>query len=185
MFVGYARVSTVDQSLGLQEDALLKVDCERLFTDIASGAQAAREGLREALDFLRAGDTLVVWKLDRLWRSLAHLLEVVNALHARQIGFRSLQESIDTTTSSGKLFFHIFGALAEFERNLIRERTMAGLAAARARGRRGGRPKAMTTKQVAMATALRQDPETTVADICQTLGVSRATFYRYVSRPKP
>jgi DNA invertase Pin-like site-specific DNA recombinase len=184
MLVGYARVSTVDQSLDLQQDALQKAGCERLFTDVASGAQAAREGLREALDFLRAGDTLVVWKLDRLGRSLAHLLEVVNTLHTRHIGFRSLQESIDSITSSGKLFFHIFGALAEFERNLIRERTMAGLAAARARGRHGGRPKVMSAKQVAMATALRQDPDTTVADICQTLGVSRATFYRYVSHPR-
>ncbi len=171
MLVGYARVSTVDQSLDLQQDALQKAGCERLFTDVASGAQAAREGLREALDFLRAGDTLVVWKLDRLGRSLAHLLEVVNTLHTRHIGFRSLQESIDSITSSGKLFFHIFGALA-------------GLAAARARGRHGGRPKVMSAKQVAMATALRQDPDTTVADICQTLGVSRATFYRYVSHPR-
>jgi DNA invertase Pin-like site-specific DNA recombinase len=184
MLVGYTRVSTVDQNLDLQQDALQKAGCERLFTDVASGAQAAREGLREALDFLRAGDTLVVWKLDRLGRSLAHLLEVVNTLHARHIGFRSQQESVDTTSSSGKLFFHIFGALAEFERNLIRERTMAGLAAARARGRRGGRPKVMTAKQVAMATALRQDPHTTVEDICETLGISRATFYRYVSCPK-
>ena len=175
MLIGYARVSTVDQNLDLQEDALRKAGCERLFTDIASGVQAAREGLREALDFLRAEDTLVVWKLDRLGRSLAHLLEVINTLHARQIGFRSLQESVDTMTSSGKLFFHIFGALAEFERNLIRERTMAGLAAARARGRHGGRPRAMSSKQVAMATALRHDPRTTIADICQTLGVSRAT----------
>jgi DNA invertase Pin-like site-specific DNA recombinase len=126
MLVGYARISTVDQNLHLQEDALQKAGCERFFTDVASGAQAAREGLREALDFLRAGDTLVVWKLDRLGRSLAHLLEVVNTFHTRQIGFRSLQEALDITTSSGKLFFHIFGALAEFERNLIRERTLAG-----------------------------------------------------------
>jgi DNA invertase Pin-like site-specific DNA recombinase len=184
MLIGYARVSTVDQSLSLQEDALNKAGCERLFSDVASGAQAAREGLGEALQFLRAGDTLVVWKLDRLGRSLTHLLEVVNTLHARQIGFRSLQEAVDTTTSSGKLFFHIFGALAEFERDLIRERTQAGLDAARARGRRGGRPRVMNGKQVAMATALWQDPQTSVADVCQTLGISRATFYRYVSRPR-
>jgi DNA invertase Pin-like site-specific DNA recombinase len=184
MLVGYARVSTVDQSLDLQQDALQKAGCERFFTDVASGAQAAREGLKEALDFLRAGDTLLVWRLDRLGRSLTHLLDVINTLHARQIGFRSVQESVDTTTSSGKLFFAIFGALAEFERNLIRERTMAGLAAARARGRRGGRPRAMSAKQVTMATALRQDPHTTVEDICETLGVSRATFYCYVSRPR-
>ncbi len=184
MLVGYCRVSTLDQNLNLQEDALRKAGCERLFSDVASGAQTTREGLAEALQFLRAGDTLVVWKLDRLGRSLTHLLEVVNSLETRQIGFRSLREAVDTTTSSGKLFFHIFGALAEFERDLIRERTQAGLAAARARGRRGGRPKVMTAKQVAMAVTLRQDPQTTVADICQTLSVSRATLYRYLPRPK-
>ena len=183
MLVGYARVSTLDQHLDLQQDALRQAGCERIFTDVASGAQTAREGLREAMDFLRTGDTLVVWKLDRLGRSLTHLLEVVNTLHSRHIGFRSLQEALDTTSSSGKLFFHIFGSLAEFERDLIRERTQAGLAAARARGRYGGRPKALSAKQVAMAIALRQDPNTTVADICQTLGVSRATFYRHVPRP--
>ena len=184
MLVGYARVSTLDQHLDLQEDALRKAGCERLFTDVASGGKAAREGLGEALQFLRAGDTLVVWKLDRLGRSLAHLLEVVNLLQTRHIGFRSLQEALDTTSSSGKLFFHIFASLAEFERDLIRERTQAGLAAARARGRCGGRPKAMSTKQVVMAMALRQNPQTTVADICQTLGVSRATFYRHVPPPE-
>jgi DNA invertase Pin-like site-specific DNA recombinase len=184
MLVGYARVSPIDQNLDLQQDALQKAGCERLFSDVASGAQVTREGLVEALQFLRAGDTLVVWKLDRLGRSLRHLLEVVNALHTRQIGFRSLGEAVDTTTSSGKLFFHIFGALAEFERDLIRERTQAGLAAARARGRHGGRPKVMNAKQVAMATALRQDPQTTIGDICQTLGISRATFYRHVSPAK-
>jgi DNA invertase Pin-like site-specific DNA recombinase len=183
MLVGYARVSTQDQSLDLQEDALRQAGCERLYRDVASGGQAVREGLREALDFLRAGDTLVVWKLDRLGRSLTHLLEIVNALHLRHIGFRSLREALDTTSSSGKLFFHIFASLAEFERDLIRERTQAGLAVARARGRCGGRPKAMSAKQVAIAVALRQDPHTTVADICQTLGVSRATLYRYLPRP--
>jgi DNA invertase Pin-like site-specific DNA recombinase len=184
VLIGYCRVSTQDQSLALQEDALRTAGCERIFTDVASGAQAAREGLREALDFLREGDTLIVWRLDRLGRSLMHLLEVVNSLHTRHIGFRSLQESLDTTTSSGKLVFHIFSSLCEFERDLVRERTRAGLAAARARGRRGGRPKIMTAKRVAMATALRQDPNTTVADICQTLGVSRATLYRHLPRPK-
>ena len=184
MFVGYARVSTLDQHLDLQQDALRQAGCERLFTDVASGAQAAREGLGEALQFLRAEDTLVVWKLDRLGRSLTHLIEIVNTLHSRRIGFRSLQEALDTTSSSGKLFFHIFGALAEFERDLIRERTQAGLAAARARGRFGGRPKAMSAKHIAMATALRQDPQMTIKDICETLGISRATYYRHVSHPR-
>jgi DNA invertase Pin-like site-specific DNA recombinase len=183
MLVGYCGVSTQDQSLSLQEDALNRAGCERTFSDVASGAQATREGLGEALQFFRAGDTLVVWKLDQLGRSLTHLLEVINTLHTGDIGFQRLQEHLDTTTSSGKLFFHIFGALAEFERNLIRERTMAGLAAARARGHHGGRPRVMNGKQVAMATALRQDPQTTIADICQTLGVSRSTLYRYLPRP--
>jgi len=180
MLVGYARVSTHDQNPDLQKDALLKAGCERTFTDIASGAQASRNGLNEALDFVREGDTLVVWKLDRLGRSLKHLIELVTTLQTRRIGFRSLQESIDSTTSGGKLIFHVFGALAEFERDLIRERTHAGLTAARARGRHGGRPRSMTEKQVAMALALRKDPNTTVADVCKTLQVSKATLYRYL-----
>ena len=132
MLVGYARVSTADQTLGLQRDALTAAGCERLFTDTASGSRADRPGLDEALEFLRPGDTLVVWRLDRLGRSLRHLLDTLTVLQARNIGFRSLQEQIDTTTSGGKLVFHVFGALAEFERDLIRERTQAGLEAARA-----------------------------------------------------
>src|SRR5919201_955449 len=143
MNIGYARVSTQDQTLDLQKDALTKAGCERLFSDTASGASTERKGLEQALGQLREGDTLVVWRLDRLGRSLPHLIETVTALEQRGIGFRSLTESIDTTTSGGKLIFHIFGALAEFERNLIRERTLAGLAAARARGRSGGRPKVL------------------------------------------
>src|SRR5512135_78890 len=127
MLVGYARVSTEDQNLDLQRDALTEAGCERIFTDVASGAKDDRTGLAEALAFLRPGDTLVVWKLDRLGRSLKHLIETVTTLQAHQVGFRSLQESIDTTTSGGKLIFHVFGALAEFERDLIRERTQAGL----------------------------------------------------------
>jgi DNA invertase Pin-like site-specific DNA recombinase len=183
MLVGYARISTLEQNLDLQQDALRKAGCERFFTDVASGAQAARHGLEQALNFIRSGDTLVVWKLDRLGRSLKQLIDLVVTLQTRGVGLWSLQERLETTTSGGKLIFHVFGALAEFERDLIRERTRAGLAAARARGRQGGRPKVMSAKQVAMATALRQDPHTTVEDICQTLGISRATFYRYVSRP--
>jgi DNA invertase Pin-like site-specific DNA recombinase len=184
MLVGYARVSTLDQNLDLQEVALRKAGCERIFTDIASGAQATRQGLEEGLNFMRAGDTLVIWRLDRLGRSLKRLIDLVMTLQTRDVGLWSLQERLDTSTPGGKLIFHVFGALAEFERDLIRERTMAGLAAARARGRHGGRPKAMSAKQVAMATALRQDPNTTIDDICQTLGISRATFYRHVSRPR-
>ena len=141
MLVGYARVSTTDQNLDLQKDALRAAGCERLFTDMASGAKAERPGLAQALRECRPGDTLVVWKLDRLGRSLPHLVETVRELLEREVGFKSLQESIDTTTSGGKLIFHLFASLAEFERDLIRERTNAGLAAARARGRRGGRPR--------------------------------------------
>jgi DNA invertase Pin-like site-specific DNA recombinase len=181
LLVGYARVSTEDQNLDLQNDALRKAGCAKLFTDIASGAQDERTGLAEALAYLRPGDTLVVWKLDRLGRSLKHLIETVTALQARTVGFRSLQESIDTTTSGGKLVFHVFGALAEFERDLIRERTQAGLQAARARGRTGGRPRALDEKRRALARSLHQDPSHPVGEICRMLGISRATFYRYLA----
>jgi DNA invertase Pin-like site-specific DNA recombinase len=181
MLVGYARVSTADQTLGLQRDALTQAGCERLFTDTASGSRADRPGLDEALDFLRPGDTLVVWRLDRLGRSLRHLIDTLGGLDQRGIGFRSLQEQIDTTTSGGKLVFHVFGALAEFERDLIRERTSAGLAAARARGRRGGRPKALDPRKAAIAQALYNDRTNSIADICRTLRISRATLYRSIT----
>ena len=184
MLIGYARVSTDDQTLDLQKDALEKAGCSRIFTDIISGAKAERLGLSEALGFMRAGDTLVVWRLDRLGRSLRQLIETVTDLEKRGIGFRSLTEAIDTTSPGGKLVFHIFGALAEFERDLIRERTQAGLTAARARGRHGGRPKAKAfrdPKKLALARKLYAEQQTPVATICQMLGVSRATFYRYVA----
>jgi len=181
MLVGYARISTDDQDLALQRDALHAAGCERLFEDTMSGAKAERPGLTDGLDFCRAGDTLVVWRLDRLGRSLTNLIELMTVLEEREIGFRSLSEQIDTTTSGGKLVFHIFGALAEFERELIRERTRAGLAAARARGRQGGRPKKLDTpRKIAMAQALYDDGRHSIADICQTLGVSRATLYRAI-----
>ena len=170
MLVGYARVSTTDQNLDLQKDGLRKAGCRRVYTDTASGATDARKGLTQALGYLRKGDTLVVWKPDRLGRSLRHLIDTVNKLHARKVGFRSLQENIDTTTSGGKLFFHVFGALAEFERDLIRERTQAGLRAARARGRLGGR-------------TLHASGRHTAGEIAKTLGVSRSTLYRYLGRP--
>jgi DNA invertase Pin-like site-specific DNA recombinase len=146
MRIGYARVSTADQNPDLQEDALQQAGCEKIFRDVASGAVDSRKGLADAIEYARDGDTLVVWKLgrlDRLGRSLKHLIETVNGLAARKIGFQSLPESMDTTTSGGKLIFHVFGALAEFERKLIRERTQAGLRAARVRGRNGGRPAKM------------------------------------------
>src|SRR6266542_4872487 len=154
MDVGYARVSTLEQNLDLQKDALTKAGCERIFTDRISGAKSERPGLTDALSFVRKGDVLVVWKLDRLGRSLQQLIETVTGLATRGIEFRSLTEQIDTTTPGGKLIFHIFGSLAEFERDLIRQRTMAGLAAARARGRAGGRPTTMTPTKLTLARQL-------------------------------
>src|ERR671938_1561876 len=150
MLIGYARVSTQDQTLNLQKDALEKAGCSKIFTDTASGAVAERVGLQEAMQYARAGDTLVVWGLDRLGRSLTHLIATITALQEKQIGFKSITENIDTTTSGGKLIFHIFGALAEFERDIIRERTQAGLLAARARGRVGGRRKVLDAKKTAL-----------------------------------
>jgi DNA invertase Pin-like site-specific DNA recombinase len=181
MLIGYARVSTDEQNLDLQRDALQKAGCERIFTDAVSGTKAQRPGLEEALSHLRSGDTLVVWRLDRLGRSLRHLIDTITDFQEEGIEFKSLQESIDTTTSGGKLVFHIFGALAEFEREIIKERTKAGLQSARARGRKGGRPRALTDKQVEMLKRLAADPNNKVDEICQALGISRKTFYRYVS----
>jgi len=182
MLVGYARISTQDQNLDLQRDALTTAGCERVFTDVISGTKVDRVGLQEALTFMRNGDVLVVWRLDRLGRSLKHLIENVNQLGGKGIGFRSLQESIDTTTSGGKLIFHMFGALAEFERDVIRERTQAGLQAARARGRQGGRPRVLEGKKLALARSMYEDMNQPPKDICETLGISRSTLYRNVSK---
>src|SRR5438034_5264303 len=187
MLIGYARVSTQDQTLNLQKDALEKIGCAKIFTDVISGATTERQGLDEALAYVREGDILVVWRLDRLGRSLKHLIETITNLNNRKIGFKSIQENIDTTTSGGKLIFHIFGALAEFERDIIRERTKAGLQAARARGRLGGRTKAKTLdtqKKVALAQSLYDDKNNTIDDICKTLNISRATLYRYIEVKK-
>lgn len=178
MLVGYARISTLDQNLDLQRDALVSAGCEKVFTDIASGIQDGREGLKETLNYLRPGDTLIVWKLDRLGRTLSHLIETVNTLATKSISFCSLQENLDTTTSSGKLIFHLFGALAEFERELIRERTRAGLKAARTRGHKGGRPRKLNIAQIKMAQLLISEGSTSVTEICRTLGISRSTLYR-------
>ena len=178
MKIGYARVSTQDQKLNLQTDALKKAGCEKIFTDTASGVKDNRIGLIEAIEFCRTGDSLVVWKLDRLGRSLKHLIETINLLHKKKVGFVSLQESIDTTTSGGKLIFHVFGALAEFEREIIRDRTRAGLVSARARGRLGGRPPALNNRQIAMAKKLLADPNNNVKEICEQFKVSRSTLYR-------
>ncbi len=179
MFIGHARVSTYEQTLNLQQDALHNAGCDRIFTDTASGAKTERKGLEEALRYVRTGDTLIVWRLDRLGRSLPHLITTLTGLEEGGIGFKSLTENIDTTTSGGKLIFHIFGALAEFERNLIRERTQAGLIAARARGRTGGRPKALTLKQVGIARDLYEKGHP-IAEICRTLKISKATLYRSI-----
>jgi DNA invertase Pin-like site-specific DNA recombinase len=182
MLVGYARVSTADQTLNLQTDALKKAGCTKIFTDTASGAKAERQGLEEALNYVREGDTLVVWRLDRLGRSLKDLIEQLTELHNRNIGFKSLTESIDTTTSGGKLIFHIFGALAEFERDIIRERTNAGLTAARARGKKGGRPKSPLSeeKKLQVAKKMYDDKSMSVGDICRGLNIPRSTFYKYM-----
>jgi DNA invertase Pin-like site-specific DNA recombinase len=180
MLIGYARVSTEDQNLDLQRDALHKAGCEQIFADKVSGTEARRPGLENTLSHLRPGDTLIVWRLDRLGRSLRHLIDTVTDLQERGVSFKSLTESIDTTTSGGKLVFNIFASLAEFEREIIRERTQAGLLAARTRGRKGGRRAALTAKQLQIARQL-YDAKTPVLEICQTLGISRATFYRYVT----
>src|SRR4051812_22415089 len=184
MLVGYARVSTTDQTLDLQHDALTKAGCTKIFTDTASGAQTERTGLSEALAYVREGDTIVVWKLDRLGRSLKDLIERIRELNDRKIGFKSLTENIDTTTSGGKLIFHIFGALAEFERDIIRERTNAGLEAARTRGKKGGRPWALTPQQIQLAKRLYADKGTSVSEICKILGISRHTLQRYVNEKR-
>jgi DNA invertase Pin-like site-specific DNA recombinase len=149
--VGYARVSTIDQDPRLQLDALAAAGCAKVFEDRASGARADRAGLRSALEYVRDGDVLIVWKLDRLGRSLPHLIETVTSLATRGVGFRSITEAIDTTTPGGRLVFHLFGALGEFERDLIQERTRAGLAAAVARGRKGGRKPVVTSEKLKLA----------------------------------
>lgn len=180
MLVGYARVSTQDQKPALQLDALKVAGCEKVFTEKASGAQRDRPELAAALSYMRSGDSLVVWKLDRLARSLPQLIETVAQLEAKGIGLRSLTEAIDTTTAGGKLIFHIFGALAEFERSVIRERTRAGLKAARDRGRKGGRPPALSAADLAAAKALLRDPAITVEEVATRLKVSPATLYRHL-----
>ena len=180
LLIGYARVSTLDQNLALQQDALTSAGCEKIFIEQMSGAVADRPGLHEALDYARSGDTLVVWKLDRLARSMKQLIETIEKLRLRKIGFRSLTESIDTTTAQGLLVFHMFSALAEFERSLIRERTRAGLAAAKRQGRTGGRPPKLTEDDLEAARALLANPDIGVTQIADRLGVSPATLYRYI-----
>ena len=181
ILIGYARVSTGDQEASLQEDALKAAGCLKVFIEQASGSKASRPQLDRMLDQLRPGDVVVVWRLDRLGRSLKNLIALVEGLADREVGFRSLSESIDTTTANGKLFFAIMGALAEFERDLIRERTRAGLAAARARGRVGGRPSVMNVKKIDKARKLYDSRQHTVAEIAEMLNVSVATVYRHLN----
>lgn len=182
MLIGYARVSTDDQNTALQIDALKKAGCKKIFEEKASGAKADRPELARALAMARDGDVLVVWKLDRLGRSLSHLITTIRQLAEQGVGFRSITENLDTVSSGGKLVFHIFGALAEFERDLIRERTIAGLAAAKAEGRSGGRRRVMSTDDLKLARALMKDPEWTRDAVAAKLGVSHVTVWRELKR---
>lgn len=175
--IGYARVSTVEQTLDLQRDALKETGATTIYEDTASGKNADRPELMHCLKALREGDTLVVWRLDRLGRNLEDLIRIVGELDERSVKLRSVKESIDTGGSVGKLVFHLFGALAEFERELIRERTLAGLEAARARGRRGGRPPSLDAKQRKAALAMMKNRDMSVAEISRQFGVSRTTLY--------
>jgi DNA invertase Pin-like site-specific DNA recombinase len=181
MLIGYARISTDDQHLDLQRDALAKAGCERVFEDTASGAKAERTGLTALLASLRRGDTVVIWRLDRLGRSLKDLIYLVERLDAAGVGLRSLQESIDTASIGGRLVFHLFGALAEFERNLIRERTQAGLSAARARGHKGGRKKRLDPERERLALQLYHERRHTVEEICRLMGIGKSTLYNYLT----
>lgn len=181
MKIGYARVSTVEQSLALQEDALQNAGCEKIIVDKISGSIVLRPGLEKVKELLRCGDTLVVWRLDRLGRSLKDLITWTSYLEENGIGLVSLQEFIDTTTSTGKLVFHIFGALAEFERNLIKERTLAGLSAARARGKKGGRPKSLNKDKQKVLQQLYQDRKLPIKTICEMMSISKPTLYKYIN----
>ena len=185
MLIGYARVSTFDQNPDLQKDALEKAGCEKIFVDTVSGTVPQRPGLTKAKELLRKGDTLVVWRLDRLGRSLRDLIDWITYLDTEGVALKSLQESIDTSTSTGKLIFHIFGALAEFERHLIVERTQAGLSAARARGRLGGRPKTLDDDKKQVVINLYNERKLTVKKICEMMGISKPTLYCYVRDSTP
>lgn len=183
--IGYARVSTDEQELNLQIDSLKKAGCtdEFIYTDKISGAKSSRPGLDKCLKELKSGDTLIVWRLDRLGRSMSHLVNLIESLLENNIGFKSIQDgAIDTTTASGELMFNIFSALAQFERRLIQERTKAGLDAARARGKLGGRPKkSASDPKVRMAQEMNKNKSLSIKEICDSLEISRATFYRYLS----
>jgi DNA invertase Pin-like site-specific DNA recombinase len=180
MNIGYVRVSRQDQNPDLQRTELEEAGCEQIFEERISSRKESRPELERALEYCREGDVLVVWKLDRLGRSLKELLELVGRLQERDVEFRSLRENLDTTTPAGKLVFHVFASLAEFERDIIRERTMAGLEAGRARGKKGGRKPAMDEQKITLASSLIKARVMTVSEVCEVVGVSRATLYRYV-----
>ena len=181
MLVGYARVSTLEQNLDMQIQALRKAGCKRIYSEKISGGKVEREEYSKLKEFIRSEeDTIVVYKLDRLGRSLKHLVSEVQWFEEKKIGFKSLQENIDTSSANGKLFFHIFASLAEFEKDLIRERTMAGLKAARARGKKGGRPRKVTDEKLMMMRKLYNDKSNEIDDICKTFSISRATLFRLV-----
>lgn len=182
MLIGYARISTTEQNLDLQIDKLKAAGCDRIFSDCISGSKSDRPGLIEALNFARSTDVLVVWKLDRLGRSLSHLIDTVQKLTERGIEFKSLQENLDTLSPGGKLLFHIFGAIAEFERDLIRERTIAGLESARARGRKGGARKLLSKTQIKAGQELATDRTRSVSEICELLRCSPSTYYRHIKK---
>lgn len=183
MKIGYARVSTKEQSLNLQEDALQKAGCKKIYSEHISGVKSNRPQLQEMIKHLRQGDIVVVWKLDRLGRSIRDLIKLVSTFQDNGVGFQSLQDAIDTTTPTGKLTFHLFAALAEFERDIISTRTKAGLEAARARGRKGGRPKGLSKKaqdKARLAESLYKEKERSIAEICNHLHISKPTLYRYL-----
>lgn len=180
MKIGYARVSTDDQTLDLQRDALKRAKCRDIYEEHASGKNTARPQLEACLKSLREGDTLIVWRLDRLGRSLGDLIHLTHEFKTRGIGFSSLTEQIDTRSPAGQLVFHVFGALAEFERNLIRERTLAGLKAARARGRKGGRPRKLSSKDLKTVRALLRSGDVPVSTIAEQFRVARSTLYRNI-----
>ena len=182
MLVGYSRVSTNDQSLNSQIDKLKEFGCEKIFTDVISGSKSERNGLKEMLDYLRENDTVVVFRLDRLGRSLKDLIDIMNLFKNKNIHFKSISENIDTATPTGKLIFHITGAFAEFERNIIRERTKAGIESARARGRKGGRPTKMTEERIKMAKILHNDKSLSINDILKQMNIKRGLFYRMLKK---
>ncbi len=180
--IGYARVSTIDQNPQLQIDALEDAGCSRIFTDRASGTKVDRPELAQCLDYLRDGDSLIVWKLERLGRSLPHLIELVGTLNARDVEFVSVKDNIDTSTATGRLIFHLMASLAEFERDLIRERTLAGLAVAKEKGRLGGRPPKMTDAKLAAAKEMKEHGELSMAEIAEALEINRTTLYRHLAK---